>query len=192
MNKQESKYFNTASFFDEALLKLLENKEYEYISVKEICEKAGVNRSTFYLHYESMDDLLKESLEYITKKLINSFDIDTTKFISDLNNKSLEELNFINAEYLKPYLEFTKENKNVLMAAYKNPSAMNTLEKYYNLEKYIIYPILEKYNVDPSKKNYYIQFYINGVISIIKEWVISNCVDDIDFIVDTIIECVKP
>ena len=42
MNKQESKYFNTASFFDEALLKLLENKEYEYISVKEICEKAGV------------------------------------------------------------------------------------------------------------------------------------------------------
>lgn len=192
MNKQESKYFNTASFFDEALLKLLENKEYEYISVKEICEKAGVNRSTFYLHYESMDDLLKESLEYITKKLINSFDIDTTKFISDLNNKSLKELNFINAEYLKPYLEFTKENKNVLMAAYKNPSAMNTLEKYFNLEKYIIYPILEKYNVDPSKKNYYIQFYINGVISIIKEWVISNCVDDIDFIVDTIIECVKP
>lgn len=191
MNKQESKYFNTASFFDEALLKLLENKEYEYISVKEICEKAGVNRSTFYLHYESMDDLLKESLEYITKKLINYFDIDTTKFISDLNNKSLEELNFINAEYLKPYLEFTKENKNVLMAAYKNPSAMNTLEKYFNLEKYIFNPILDKYDVPNYKKRYVLQFYINGIMAIIKEWTINDCKDKIEDIINIIIECVS-
>ena len=40
---------------NEALLILLEKKNYEYITVKEICEKAGVNRSTFYLHYETME-----------------------------------------------------------------------------------------------------------------------------------------
>lgn len=32
------------------------------ITIKEICKKAGVNRSTFYLHYESIDDLLEETL----------------------------------------------------------------------------------------------------------------------------------
>ena len=32
-----------------------------YITVKEICEKAGVNRSTFYLHYENTTDLLQET-----------------------------------------------------------------------------------------------------------------------------------
>lgn len=58
MNKSESKYYNTALLMDEALLLLLEKKEYEFITVKEICVKAGVNRSTFYLHYESIDDLL--------------------------------------------------------------------------------------------------------------------------------------
>ena len=47
---------------DEALLCLLEKKEYEFISVKEVCRKAGVNRSTFYLHYEGMDDLLQEAV----------------------------------------------------------------------------------------------------------------------------------
>ena len=47
MNKSESKYFNTALLMDEALIQLLEVKDYEYITVKEICEKAGVNRSTF-------------------------------------------------------------------------------------------------------------------------------------------------
>ena len=50
MNKNESKYFSTAIKMDEALIALLEKKDFSYITVKEICEKAGVNRSTFYLH----------------------------------------------------------------------------------------------------------------------------------------------
>ena len=48
VNKSESKYYNTACLMDEALILLLEKKEYSFITVKEICEKAGVNRSTFY------------------------------------------------------------------------------------------------------------------------------------------------
>ena len=47
MNKFESKYQNTARLMDEALILLLEDKDFEYITVKEICRKAGVNRSTF-------------------------------------------------------------------------------------------------------------------------------------------------
>lgn len=65
MNKSESKYYNTAVLMDQALLALLEKKDYDFITVKEICEKAGVNRSTFYLHYESIGDLLEESLAYV-------------------------------------------------------------------------------------------------------------------------------
>ena len=65
MNKSESKYYNTACLMDQALLLLLEKKDFDYITVKEICEKAGVNRSTFYLHYETIDDLLMESIDYL-------------------------------------------------------------------------------------------------------------------------------
>ena len=61
MNKSESKYFNTALAMDNALIALLEVKDLEYITVKEICEKAGVNRSTFYLHYETIADLVNEA-----------------------------------------------------------------------------------------------------------------------------------
>ena len=45
MNKNESKYFNTAVKMDKAFLALIEKKDFAYITVKEICEKAGVNRS---------------------------------------------------------------------------------------------------------------------------------------------------
>lgn len=65
MNKSESKYLNTARLMDEAFILLLDKKDYEYITVKEICAKAGVNRSTFYLHYETINDLLEESLEFL-------------------------------------------------------------------------------------------------------------------------------
>ena len=58
MNKSESKYFNTALRMDEALIALLEEKDLEFITVKEICRQAGVNRSTFYLHYTDIDQML--------------------------------------------------------------------------------------------------------------------------------------
>ena len=52
MNRSESRYFATAARMDEAFLTLLAKKDFEYITVKEICEVAEVNRSTFYLHYD--------------------------------------------------------------------------------------------------------------------------------------------
>ena len=76
MNKNESKYFNTAIKMDEALITLLEKKDFEYISIKEICDTAGVNRSTFYLHYENTSDLLKETTRYIIDKHLAYYEID--------------------------------------------------------------------------------------------------------------------
>ena len=73
MNKNESKYFNTALLMDEALLILLETKEFEFITIKEICLKAGVNRSTFYLHYQNVNELLVEAIEMVNKRFYESF-----------------------------------------------------------------------------------------------------------------------
>lgn len=78
MNKNESKYFNTAVKMDEAFLKLLFRKDFPYITVKEICEKAGVHRSTFYLHYETTADLLSECVEYIEKRFLSYMQSEKT------------------------------------------------------------------------------------------------------------------
>ena len=68
MEKNESKYFYTAQLMNQALISLLEKKDIEFITVTEITKKAGVNRSTFYLHYENTKDLLQECVEMINKK----------------------------------------------------------------------------------------------------------------------------
>jgi AcrR family transcriptional regulator len=74
MNKNESRYQSTAILFDEALINLLEHKDIDYITIKEICDKAGVNRSTFYLHYENISDLINECMEYVNQKFLSKFE----------------------------------------------------------------------------------------------------------------------
>ena len=110
MNKYESKYFNTAIKMDEAFLSLIEVKGFEYITVKEICSKAGVNRSTFYLHYDTIADLLEETIQYMQQKFIDTFSHKAESF-PDIGNCSKDELMLITPEYLKPYLTFIKDNR---------------------------------------------------------------------------------
>ena len=110
MNRFESKYFNTASLMNEALLILLEKKELDYITVNEICKQAGVNRSTFYLHYESTNDLLEECIENMNKNFFNSFAETYKDALNKIKSGGLEELNFITPKYLVPYLNYVKEN----------------------------------------------------------------------------------
>ena len=70
MKKTDSKYFYTAELMNQALLALLEKKDLEFITVTEITKKAGVNRSTFYLHYDNIYELFEETIENLNKKFI--------------------------------------------------------------------------------------------------------------------------
>ena len=189
MNKNESKYFNTAILFDEALIYLLETKDIEYITIKEICKKAGVNRSTFYLHYESINDLIEETMEYINKKFIEYFNEDTKKFIEKIDNTSLENLKLVEKRYLTPYLNFVKDNKKIFRASFNNPNGMSVVNKYNHLKKYILMPILDRFDIPEKEKEYFITFYINGIMAIIKEWLKRDCKDTIDDIENIIIKC---
>lgn len=165
-------------------MELLEKKEYEYITIKEICDKAGYNRSTFYLHYESIDDLLDESIKYMMSKFYNKFE---TKY--DVLNHS--DLIFINDEYLNPYLDFVKENKIIFKLSYKRPKVLKVADIYCDLKRTILNPILEKYNIDKNKREYMIDFYVNGIMAIIKKWVDNECIEDKSFIIEVIKECVR-
>ncbi len=71
MNNSEGKYFNTALCLAEALIALPEVKGLEYITVKEIGEKADVNRPTFYLHYETVSDISFIEIFFIFSEYAN-------------------------------------------------------------------------------------------------------------------------
>lgn len=192
MNKSESKYFNTALLMDEALISLLEVKELEYITVKEICEKAGVNRSTFYLHYETVSDLANEAMETINKRFLSYFTQNSNGVTAEISAKELSELIFITKDYLRPYLQFIYDNKNVYRAAFKNPNGMQVSTQYKYLKDYILEPVLRRFEISENFHKYYIAYYIEGIAAIVKEWLNMNCCDSIDTIIAVIEECVRP
>ena len=124
MNKSESKYFATAVRMDEAFLELIEKKDFAYITVKETCERAGVNRSTFYLHYETVGDLLAESAQHIIDEFVACMPYDTAEFLEKLEDRPLDELYLITPEYLTPYLTYIREHRRVFRATVEQASAL--------------------------------------------------------------------
>ncbi len=189
MNKSESKYFNTANKIDEAFLSLLEKKNFDYITVKEICQKAGVNRSTFYLHYETIDDLLSECNEYIIRKFLSSVE-GKALTNRDIQRLPLEELHFITPKYLFPWLSFIRNNKR-LFSTYVNKFSTLTMEKNNKLLfQNVLQPVLERFNVREEMQIYMLNFYIDGIMSIVKHWVVRDCKEDVEQICKIIVHCV--
>lgn len=190
MNKSESKYFNTAVKFDNALLSLLEQKPFSYITVSEICKTAGVNRSTFYLHYENTSDLLKETTSYVLAKFSSYFFTDSEKLSVKLTDCDLQDLHFISQKYLHPYLSFIRENQRVFSAVLSQPATFDTNTIFQRLFDDIFSPILCRFRFPKDEQNYVMMFYLSGITAIITEWLKNDCQKSIEEISNIIHYCI--
>ncbi|MBE6645804.1 MAG: TetR/AcrR family transcriptional regulator [Ruminococcaceae bacterium] len=190
MNKSESKYFNTAIRMDEALITLLEKKDFEYITIKEICDAAGVNRSTFYLHYENTSDLLKETTRYILDKHFAYYSADTKGITEHFVNCELRNLVFITSKYLVPYLSFIKDNQRIFKVSIKQFNSLSMDDVYGKMFEHIFNPILERFRVPEKERAYVMKFYLTGIYAIVMEWLDKSCSDDMEAVIKVIVDCV--
>ncbi len=63
----------TIQLLTDALFKLMQQKKFEEISVKEICKEAQVNRSTFYNRFEDKHQLLAQLFKELQDKFTQNF-----------------------------------------------------------------------------------------------------------------------
>lgn len=177
MGKANSKYFYTASLMDEALLALLEKKEYDYITVKEICAKAGVNRSTFYLHYESIDDLLRESLAALS-----------AQFRAKFQGEPLKDVYLITPAYILPYLEFLAENRRIFLTAVEKPEIFGVTMQFDDAYAQVLAPILERYGVKEEERKYVLAYYLSGMHALIIQWIKGGCRESPQYIAELLVK----
>ena len=190
MNKSESKYFNTAIKFDVALLSLLEKKSFEYITIREICETAGVNRSTFYLHYENTCDLLEEATQYVIDKFVSYFPTDLQRITSNFTKCNIDELIFITKDYLLPYLSFIRDNKKLFNAILSQPLTFKFDLFFESLFENIFSPIMSRFSYPDSAQKYVIMFYLSGLNAVIREWLTEDCTKSIPEVEKIIRMCI--
>lgn len=162
MEKAENRRIRyTKLFLKDALIELLKTKSISEIKIKELCELADVNRSTFYIHYTDQFDLLKQIEDEIMtdiKSMLDNYYFQTNQpaFIQMLT-KILEYANN-NIDICKVLLN---ELGDISFQKKIFQLAENTLVTEINMQKAISADILE---------NIY-QFVVNGCIGLIQNWI---------------------
>lgn len=160
--KTDVRILKTKGKFRRALLDLLAVKGIGQISVCEICQKADVNRNTFYAHYTSAEDLMKEVEESFTKELIASIRIKG-EYITSV--KSLIEiiLNLVKANKDMCILIFSASGGSSLMSDILGeiyPSAVDNWRQGTGLSQ--------------ADAETLFQFISGGAVYVIREWVNSS------------------
>lgn len=174
MNKSESKYFHTAERMDEALLSLLSEKDFEFITVKDVCARAGVNRSTFYLHYENTAELLAEAVEIVNGRFQRSYR-DQAPDGAAIGEMPKDELFFITDQWLVPWLDFVKENRQVYRAIHTQTDVFGAESTYRQVFQNVFSPVLSRFGVAEERHEYIMEFYRRGLAAVMLKWVESDC-----------------
>ena len=141
------------SKIEKVFIQLIQKKNISEISVSTICEKAGLNRSTFYANYIDVYDLV----EKVKEKMADEF----AKFQLSQNSKH-DPNGYLNL------FKYIKENQIFF-------------KTYFKLEAISITPVTH-YNIDLAKKyynneymDYHIEFFRAGLNAIIKKWLNNGC-----------------
>ena len=64
---------NTKKKIYDALMYLLKHKDFDHIYVKDICNVACINRSSFYEHYQDINDLMIQTEQFLSKNMAEIF-----------------------------------------------------------------------------------------------------------------------
>lgn len=73
MKEMDRRTRKTQLCIREALFNLMSEKAYSKITIQDIIDRANVGRSTFYFHYETKDDLLRECVEDILQGYFENY-----------------------------------------------------------------------------------------------------------------------
>lgn len=113
--KHETTTLNTKKTIAASLKKFMERKPLSKITVSEIVTDCGINRNTFYYHFEDIQALLKWMLEQETVEVLKNFDL-----LLDYE----DAINFV--------LDYVEENKHILNCAYDSMGRDELKRFFYN------------------------------------------------------------
>ncbi len=141
----------------ESFVKMLNEKPLDKITIKDIVEDCGINRNTFYYHFEDIPSLIDEILR-----------AETERVISEHGSFYAWEDAFIAAA------RFALENKRAAYHLY-NSISRETIERYFNrIAKDVMSRFVESLSADiPAKdddKELIADFYKAALVGMVLDW----------------------
>lgn len=154
MNVQNNKRKKSSmEKIEKIFLQLIQKKNIEEISVSTICEKANLNRSTFYANYIDIYDL--------AEKIKKDMEIEFAEFQISMNSKT-DEKGYLNM------FRHIKENQIFFKTYFKLEDISMSKPTEYRID------LAEKY-YDNKYIDYHIEFFRAGLNAVIKKWLAGGC-----------------
>lgn len=159
----------------ESLYELMLEKPLNKISVKEICEKADVNRSTFYSYYTDIYDLNEKILKqffrcqhYVVKNAAAV--LAKNEDITDLQVADFYEIFFF-------YLTTIKENKDLYKFVFHQNSSQSVFVSFRKVFYFRIKSLLPPDTPEKIAAALRDSFaFVNGgTTALLTEWLSSDC-----------------
>jgi hypothetical protein len=171
--KNNQRYKMSSEKIEDAFLTLLLHNRYEDITISQICLEAKINRSTFYCHYDDINDLTIK----IEKKFAKS-----TAGIFNFGERS-------NQQAFIEMFNFVKENKN-FYKAFLNLPYSTFAEKDTKVE--VLKNIAEKSNIQQEGKRidlyYRASFFGAGIKEVCRLWLDRDCKESVEFMATLFLE----
>ena len=148
---------STKDAFAAALKQMMAVKPMDKITMKDLVEICGVNRQTFYYHFDDVYDLL----EWV--------------FEEDANNVLPKEIVYDHwREDVMKFFEYLYENHTFALNVYNSNSRLYMLrflkERLQNCIKGFAEIVCENRNIDRQDFDFVVEFYANGIIGLISQW----------------------
>ena len=161
--KENQRIRLTKTLLTDALLEMLRDQPIHSISVRDLCEKAGINRTTFYHHYGSQYDLLNDIASRFLARIA-----DHLAEADAGSRESVQERVTLVFQYLEENLPLSR----LLLNSNADPSFA---EKLFALPKIsdLMNATLKNCG-DPEKKRAVISFAIHGSYHLLQEWINSE------------------
>ena len=140
-----------------SLLKLLQEKSIDKITVKDICELCEINRNTFYYYYSDIYQVLEELLKFETEKSLKE-DQKYESFYEDF----LKRYHLI-IEYKKAVYNLYNSKNRDLILKYFQDITEDFVEKY-------VYKEVKGKKLLPEDIKFIIDFYSSSMIGNIFRW----------------------
>ncbi|MBS7526886.1 TetR/AcrR family transcriptional regulator C-terminal domain-containing protein [Fusibacter paucivorans] len=163
MTQENQRVRLTKRLLKDSLMAMLKTESIYAISIRELCENAGINRSTFYKHYGSQFEVLAE----MEKEVLMGIEAELTdkkNALKDRSSTSQDNLTRI-IQFIDQNLELFK----MLVNSNVDPEFPVKL-LYLPIIKAQLENLMPENHakVDP---NYYYDFIVYGGYSILQRWI---------------------
>lgn len=165
----------TKNSIRKSFMELIMEKNFAEITVKEIASRADISRRTFYMHYNSIDDILDEMNKELSERVNQLF------YSHDFTHAQMDDIKSLFAEL--------NEILNRNYAFYKRLCSLDSYGFFVQMLNQVLRDIIsstleQTFHLDDTAKYAYSEYFSGGIIALYVNWLRTDSDLSLDQLVD--------